>query len=85
MRRDLLRRRRDPANQRRIPHRHNDRTGLGKLLQDFAANRCGTGRQIRVGRVVQKMHPRLLGILRRQRERRRQIAPSAFHNRCPQR
>src|SRR5204863_10083916 len=61
-------------------HRHNDRARFGKLLQDFAPNRRGTGRQILVGSIIQKKHAGLLGVLRSQRERRRQIAASALHN-----
>src|SRR5204863_2175194 len=66
-------------------HRHNDRARFGKLLQDFAPNRRGTGRQILVGSIIQKKHAGLLGVLRSQRERRRQIAASALHDSRSQR
>src|SRR5260370_202339 len=73
-----------PATTPRNPQWHKHRAGPGKLLQDFTANRCGTGRQIRVGCVVQKMPPRLPAVLRRQPERRRRIAVLALRDGRPE-
>src|SRR5580692_8200395 len=77
---NLFHRRRHPANQSRIPHRHDDRVGRGQLLENFATNCPRPRRQIPIGSVIQKIDSRPLRVLIRQDKRRRQIRPATLHN-----